>query len=169
MSVLYSQENAIDINFLGPKSLHFQGPPLSMALEMDLPESKSLHPAPYKQQVHCYILVKKALICKLALKICLDSTRYQLPIFPRPWVGCDCWYFFNKETNSTHLYVSITLKVYTFGNIRLQPTVQQSFGISWYCCCRMCLKLWCTHVFSFSHSISLQLVRFLMYILGSKK
>ncbi len=31
------------------KSLLFQGPPLPMALEMDLPPSKSLRPAPYKQ------------------------------------------------------------------------------------------------------------------------
>jgi hypothetical protein len=36
----------------GPKkSLDFQGPPLPMALEMDFPASKSLRPAPNKQQV----------------------------------------------------------------------------------------------------------------------
>ncbi len=34
------------------KSLNFQGPPLSMALEMNLPASKSLFPAPFKQKVH---------------------------------------------------------------------------------------------------------------------
>jgi hypothetical protein len=32
--------------------LDFQGPPLPMALEMDLPASKSLCLAPYKQQEH---------------------------------------------------------------------------------------------------------------------
>jgi len=46
---------------VGPESLHFlraqknrdfQGPPLQMALEMDLAASKSLYPAPFKQQVH---------------------------------------------------------------------------------------------------------------------
>jgi hypothetical protein len=30
----------------GPKSLDFEGPPLSMALEMDLPTSKALRPTP---------------------------------------------------------------------------------------------------------------------------
>jgi hypothetical protein len=34
------------------KSLDFQGLPLPMALEVDLPASKSLRPAPYKKQVH---------------------------------------------------------------------------------------------------------------------
>ncbi len=34
------------------KSLDFQGPLLPMALEMDLLASKSICPAPYKQQVH---------------------------------------------------------------------------------------------------------------------
>jgi hypothetical protein len=38
--------------FQSPKSLDFQGPPLPMALEMDLP--KSLRPAQYKQQVVTY-------------------------------------------------------------------------------------------------------------------
>jgi hypothetical protein len=38
-------------HFRAPKSLDFQGPPLPNALEMDLPASKSLRPAPYKQQV----------------------------------------------------------------------------------------------------------------------
>ncbi len=38
--------------FKGPKSLDFQGPPLQTALVMDLPPSKSIRPAPYKQQVH---------------------------------------------------------------------------------------------------------------------
>jgi hypothetical protein len=39
---------------LATKSLDFQGPPLLMAQVMDLPPSKSktLGPAPYKQQVH---------------------------------------------------------------------------------------------------------------------
>jgi hypothetical protein len=31
---------------------NFQGPPLLMALKMDLLPSKSLHPVPFKQQVH---------------------------------------------------------------------------------------------------------------------
>jgi hypothetical protein len=39
-------------HFRSQKSLDFQGPPLPMALEMDFPASKSLHPAPYKRQVH---------------------------------------------------------------------------------------------------------------------
>jgi hypothetical protein len=43
---------AVRCHFRAQKSLHFQGPPLPMALEMDLPASKSSHPAPYKQQVH---------------------------------------------------------------------------------------------------------------------
>jgi hypothetical protein len=34
------------------KVSNFQGPPLPMALVMDLPTSKALRPAPYKQQVH---------------------------------------------------------------------------------------------------------------------
>jgi hypothetical protein len=38
--------------FQGQKSLDFQSPPLPMALKMDFPASKSLRPAPYKQQVH---------------------------------------------------------------------------------------------------------------------
>jgi hypothetical protein len=38
--------------FQNPNKSDFQGPSLSMALEMDLPESNSLLPAPYKQQVH---------------------------------------------------------------------------------------------------------------------
>jgi hypothetical protein len=36
-------------HFRAQKCLDFQGPPLPMALEMDLPPSKSLRPAPYKQ------------------------------------------------------------------------------------------------------------------------
>jgi hypothetical protein len=41
----------------GPKeSLDFQGPPLPMAIEMDLPPSKSFRPAPYKQQIHFQLL-----------------------------------------------------------------------------------------------------------------
>jgi hypothetical protein len=39
-------------HFRAQKSLDFQGPPLPMTLEMDFPASKSLRPAPYKQQVH---------------------------------------------------------------------------------------------------------------------
>ncbi len=34
------------------KNLDFQGPPLPLALEMDFSASKSLGPAPNKQQVH---------------------------------------------------------------------------------------------------------------------
>jgi hypothetical protein len=37
--------------FRGPKSISFRGPPLPMALVMDLSPSKSLRPAPYKQLV----------------------------------------------------------------------------------------------------------------------
>ncbi len=40
------------IAFQDPKSLDFQGPPLPMALEIDFPLTKSLLPAPYKQQIH---------------------------------------------------------------------------------------------------------------------
>jgi hypothetical protein len=36
------------------KVFYSQGPPLTMALKMDLPASKSLGPASYKQQVHKY-------------------------------------------------------------------------------------------------------------------
>ncbi len=36
------------LDFLGPKSLDFQGPPLQAALVMDFPASKSIRPAPYK-------------------------------------------------------------------------------------------------------------------------
>ncbi len=43
-------------HFRAHKSPHFQGPRLAMALEMDLPASKSLRPAPCKQQVHKYLL-----------------------------------------------------------------------------------------------------------------
>ncbi len=39
-------------HFKAQKSLDIQGPPLPMALEMDLTPSKSLRPAPYKKQVH---------------------------------------------------------------------------------------------------------------------
>jgi hypothetical protein len=39
-------------HFRARKSLDIQGPPLPMALKMDLPASKSLRPTPYKQQVH---------------------------------------------------------------------------------------------------------------------
>jgi hypothetical protein len=38
--------------FQGPKISRFQGPPLQTALVMDFPSSKSIRPAPYKQQVH---------------------------------------------------------------------------------------------------------------------
>jgi hypothetical protein len=38
-------------HFRAQKSLDFQGPPLPMALEMDIPASKSLRLATYKQQV----------------------------------------------------------------------------------------------------------------------
>jgi hypothetical protein len=46
-----------NLDFFGPKwhslrSLPFQGPPLPMYLKMNLPASKSLSPAPFKQQVH---------------------------------------------------------------------------------------------------------------------
>jgi len=34
------------------KSLDFLGPPLPMAIEMDLPASKPFHTGPYKSQVH---------------------------------------------------------------------------------------------------------------------
>ncbi len=44
-------------HFRGPKSLIFQGPPLPIALKMDLSPSNSLRPAPYKQQVHLYLLL----------------------------------------------------------------------------------------------------------------
>jgi hypothetical protein len=40
-------------DFFGPKkSLDFQGPPHQTALVIDFPKSKSICPAPYKQQVH---------------------------------------------------------------------------------------------------------------------
>jgi hypothetical protein len=39
-------------HFRDHKNLDFQGPLPPMALEMDFPPSKSLRPAPYKQQVH---------------------------------------------------------------------------------------------------------------------
>jgi hypothetical protein len=39
-------------HFRAQKGLDFHGPPLPMALEMDLLPSKSLRPMPYKQQVH---------------------------------------------------------------------------------------------------------------------
>jgi hypothetical protein len=35
----------------------FQGPPLPMSLEMDLPQSKSLRPAPYKQTTGTLIVI----------------------------------------------------------------------------------------------------------------
>jgi hypothetical protein len=38
--------------FRAQKGLDFQGPPLLLALVMELPASKSLRPSPYKQQVH---------------------------------------------------------------------------------------------------------------------
>ncbi len=38
-------------HFMAQKCLDFQGPLLSVALEIDLPASKSLRPASYKQQV----------------------------------------------------------------------------------------------------------------------
>ncbi len=41
--------------FCSPESQDFQGPPLPMALVMDLPLSKSLVQAPYKNQVHCFM------------------------------------------------------------------------------------------------------------------
>ncbi len=39
-------------HFRVQKSLDFQGPLLLMALVIDLPALESLHPAPYKQEVH---------------------------------------------------------------------------------------------------------------------
>ncbi len=43
-------------HFRAQRSLDFQSPPFPMALEKDLPASKSLHPALYKQEVHLEIL-----------------------------------------------------------------------------------------------------------------
>ncbi len=45
-------EGVVAISFRAQKSLNFQGPPHPMALEGNFPASKSLRPAPYKQQVH---------------------------------------------------------------------------------------------------------------------
>jgi hypothetical protein len=39
------------IPYQGSKKFQLSGPTLPMALEMDLPQSKSVRPAPYKQQV----------------------------------------------------------------------------------------------------------------------
>ena len=39
-------------HFRAPKCFDFQGPPLATDLVKDSPASKSLRPAPYKQQVH---------------------------------------------------------------------------------------------------------------------
>ncbi len=42
-----------NLDSFGPKKVKiFQGPPLVIALVMDLPATNSLRPAPYKQQVH---------------------------------------------------------------------------------------------------------------------
>jgi hypothetical protein len=43
---------ALGMGFRALKSLDFQGPPLPRALKMDLPTSKLVCPAPYKQQVN---------------------------------------------------------------------------------------------------------------------
>jgi hypothetical protein len=40
------------------KSIDFQGPPLPLAIEIDLSASKLLHPAPYKQKVPGTLIVK---------------------------------------------------------------------------------------------------------------
>ncbi len=46
-------------HFRAQKSLDFQGPALPMALEMDLPASKSLCPVPYKQKsINSYNLLR---------------------------------------------------------------------------------------------------------------
>jgi hypothetical protein len=42
----------LSLPFQNPKSLDFQGPPHQTALVMDFPPSKSIRPAPYKQQVY---------------------------------------------------------------------------------------------------------------------
>ncbi len=39
-------------HFRAQKGLNFQSPTLPVSLEIDLYTSKSLRPAPYKQQVH---------------------------------------------------------------------------------------------------------------------
>jgi hypothetical protein len=40
------------VMILMAENLDFLGPPLPMALEMDFSPSKSVRPAPYKQQLH---------------------------------------------------------------------------------------------------------------------
>jgi len=51
-SISRAVEGVTRCHFRAPKSLDFQGPSLPTVLVMDLPESKSLRPAPYKQQPH---------------------------------------------------------------------------------------------------------------------
>ncbi len=69
-------------HFRAQKSLDFQGPPLPLALVMDLPASKSLRSAPCKQQVHYY------LICWSGAHICnkkpsLQFTQMQFRDLPK--------------------------------------------------------------------------------------
>ncbi len=49
---------ALLVSISGPKKVSIQSPLLPMAIEMDLPASKSSSPAPYKQHVHYWLKTK---------------------------------------------------------------------------------------------------------------